>query len=686
MLIIKAPIPIKYRPALGRGTDYFTERIRADYSLMESNLCPEDLIHMAALPPELYLAEGDSALFLQNNTRYNRQEVKLELVNQMLNRLPAGPSASFTWQDQVFVAAVLKKLGVTNVREFMEQVRQLWKETENVNRLIEIYWDRAWQLREIRKILPGKERVKDDAQTAAEREKEGDTPGSFLHQVIFDRLKTGAVYQEVLNFTQNSFRNGFIERAEMSLCEQSETARHILLQKLKNSVLEKKQPVNFQRMNFYELGGGGQGAHPAAPDGKQFARSALFQLAVNLYALRRNRSQSQRNSWFQFSASLYLSAENTWRRLEAFYQRYEINTEILNDYMEGVNRYLKQEITVLDRIFRSDTITGPEAEMPVTADESNSEAEEKFPAAERVYGIGREIPEKKRERKSGVQKAETEKKNDILLKKRLDEINRLNVQKREKELFLQKKEDHTEFRIDAKRAKEDVFRALEEPEKILRRYREEENLIQLRKEDKIRERYSIFTEETKQIFRLLEQYRKTPELLLENGVIRTDAGERLTRDIYFSERRREDWQAGKKEDGGSLPDQRERMAAGQGVSETPERGYAEGREAAEKESFERISLIHRESRLLETGEALEELRRKNKELQRSFEEHENSVRTKQMTKTDGESVINRMTHNRQENVEELVNRSLERQLGALTDQIYSRFEKKLDSGRRRRGI
>ena len=253
MLTIKAPITLKNDPSMLRLTDNFHERLMGNYQMLTASLEPEDLLHLVSAPPEVYLAEGGMTSLVNVSDVHQRQDVKLELINNVLNRILVSDTYRMTYQDQVFITSILNKLGVTDVQEFIRQFTSLRQETRNRDELIELYWSHLGQLQELKEIwkLQRKEAGKEEE----EKRKEAKEAPLWLHQEIFNRLKTGAVYQEMMHFQSMTHNSLFqIQDTELELAEQFVTAQNILLNKLKNEAAIEPVPLEYHRINIYELG------------------------------------------------------------------------------------------------------------------------------------------------------------------------------------------------------------------------------------------------------------------------------------------------------------------------------------------------------------------------------------------------------------------------------------------------
>ena len=84
MLTVKAPLEIKAKTSYIRDPESFYHRITGNYSLMETHVQEEDPLHIAATPPEIYVAEGEGMTSILN--RAERNETNINKVN-ILNNL-----------------------------------------------------------------------------------------------------------------------------------------------------------------------------------------------------------------------------------------------------------------------------------------------------------------------------------------------------------------------------------------------------------------------------------------------------------------------------------------------------------------------------------------------------------------------------------------------------------------------
>ena len=340
MLTLKAPLELKCNAAMISSHETFYHRITGNYGLLSAGIVKEDLLHVVSAPLELYLEEGGGVRIAENTHIENRQETKLEIINNVLNRITVMEEASLTYQDRVFITDVLKKLGIPEVHQFMKQVFRLKQETRTTERLISLYWNHLGELRERVEAWHSHEKE----QRMVEEGPAAVQPGRMLHQEIMNRLQTGAIYQILNNFQQShSGNHQYITRQELQISEQKRTAVQVL-QKLRQEVRKESFPLVYRHDDGYRQ------SEPEDEDsienwvGSQITSSVLLGLVDNLYLSLFERQQNRADTWLSMEHALYQSAENTLYRLKAeFRNQWQVQSE-QNLWTVRQQRLIEQEI------------------------------------------------------------------------------------------------------------------------------------------------------------------------------------------------------------------------------------------------------------------------------------------------------------------------------------------------------
>ena len=139
MLTLKVPIQLHTVQPLTVNTELFGERIRGNYGLMGAHLAPKDLLFLMTAAPELPEAWGDMTTLVNQQNHVDIQSITMDVVNNVVNRILLDGTEQFTYQDQVYITTVLARLGITNVTQFMEQVRRLRVENGSTLHLMKLY-------------------------------------------------------------------------------------------------------------------------------------------------------------------------------------------------------------------------------------------------------------------------------------------------------------------------------------------------------------------------------------------------------------------------------------------------------------------------------------------------------------------------------------------------------------------
>ena len=209
MLTIKAPIEIAYRNDLTASGDAFCEKIRGNYLQLGHYVDDADLMHLVTQPPQVFLMNGGMTSFTDNTSVENTQIRKVEVINNLVNRILVSADASLSYQDKVYITNVLHQLGIRDERKFMNEVYRLTKQTREQNETINLYWD---NLTEIRSLV---EEYAEETQVQVRSDKEiFDQEVLHLHEEVNRRLQTASIYQILRNFYESREGEKTVTNAE----------------------------------------------------------------------------------------------------------------------------------------------------------------------------------------------------------------------------------------------------------------------------------------------------------------------------------------------------------------------------------------------------------------------------------------------------------------------------------------
>lgn len=688
MLTIHTPIELTVNPSILQLNDNFMQRLTGNYKMIGNGLEPEDMLHFMSEPPEIYLAEGGMTALIDNKTIYENQNLKMDVINNVLNRILVSDTYQMTYQDQVFIESVLKKIGVTDVGEFIHQIQNIRQEIKNVNRLTDLYWSESETLSQLLEYRQEQAKRPDgeDNQEEGGREK----AQLWLHQSIMNRLQTGVVYQELKNYLSATVNHhNTIGGSEMQISEQTVTAQNILLNKLKNYTTMEEQPLVYHYINTYEMGDETQVNESHTQTVSQMVQAVLLNALHQMYAIRTQELLKQDNVWYELAGAIYQAAENTYQRFEAYHGRSYISKRDADTYSRTVQQYQKNEIRAIEQFFtenQADIVNRigdglPDAEMVYQ--------EPDVQGAEQEEGAYQSRPQQNIE---NVQKTEIHgqqiqslTRQELLLKQQLEQINQNNIRNSQvlKQLSETPAEGREGGRINRESAKRDALKALTQPQEVLLTYLESQTREEQKEAVTHEHLTKIFGRDTVKIFETLEKYQKTPELMTASGQVVPDAAGMLIRDI-------------------SLQNQEKQMElihntqelSKETVHETqmtqvlneylPQQIKQVHRET--QADISRVELLHRQEETTLEEEMLEEIRGLHRNTRVQNEQITEQVIESSTTQ---EIINNRVTEFQTRQNEELariISDKVQRQLGDLSEQVYGKLEKRMDTERRRRGL
>ena len=119
MLMLKSPLQLHSIANITTVNDQLNQKILGNYQLLNLSITSEDLLHMTLQEPEIYVAMGNEQTTVVENHLVNQNNMKLEAVNQFINRIMLLHTEQFTYQDEVYISSILQKLGIMDVSSFI---------------------------------------------------------------------------------------------------------------------------------------------------------------------------------------------------------------------------------------------------------------------------------------------------------------------------------------------------------------------------------------------------------------------------------------------------------------------------------------------------------------------------------------------------------------------------------------
>ena len=522
MLTIRKPIELRTQKPIQGLREDMAERMQANYGLMNMSIRKEELLHVTSEPPEVYFAEGDNFQIFNNIKNNNQQEIRLDVINNLINRIMVSQTENFTYQDTVYISSVLRRLGIRDEKLFMKQVFALQNEHKETRQLLENYENHQDILKKF--FLQQQEMKKTEQrneETVRERERR-----YYIHDEIFQRLETGKIYQDMHQFSKgNRHESQQIFRTEMQLGEQATLEQNFLLQELKQNITNAPAPLYYCHNNQYEyLQEITENIEEQIEE--QMSAAILLNIVDQSYALRQEQIEENSHYWYSIAGALFQTAENTWRRYETNLLERKFVTDHVLEVLDEVNQMKHLENTTIQNI--SSEYAKME-EVWNTALQTNNFTAQQYVQTnhsneEIISGGSYHLTDEelKLEFLNQTQEVENEETSITVeqLQKQLEVFNQQNYENYLKMQEIAKTQPQLRDRkLDRKKAQRDALRALENPEEVLKEYLTTEvkdSVVEKQREVET-QIYHLFSDETKEIYRqFLLQNQTTEETFLQH--------------------------------------------------------------------------------------------------------------------------------------------------------------------------
>ena len=810
MLTIRKPIGLKTQRPIQTVREDMAARIQANYGLMQSPIRKGELLHITTEPPEVYFAEGDNIQFFSQTSNDVKQEIRLDVINNLINRILVAQTENFTYQDTVFISSILRRLGIRDEKLFMKQVFALQNEKKENYVLLQKYEEN----RELLQMLFARERERKQEESGGQETPAAEKQRYYIHDTIFRRLDTGRIYQDMRAYTKGLRHDSQqIFRTELHMGEQAAMTQNFRLHALRQEITKNEMPLYYNHANQYEFLQELTEESVQALE-EQISAAILLNLTDQSFALRQGQILENSHNWYSIAGALFQTAENTWKRYEA-------------NLLEG--KRVSGEITQLleaaigERRIEGDTVENIAAEYRSMHQEWKRAAElrqtllqqrniqETHEGPVSISGGSYHLTQEEMDLHYLWQGEDSGAPANITaeqLQKQLETLNQRNYENYQRLTEIQKQQPHIkERRLDRRKAQTDALRALENQGEVLREYIAAETADPAEETRRQAEAqiYALFSEETKEIYRqyliqnrteettflqhimaqpeedetrrevvrVLEQVRQTEQtrqiqqqiqkqteqmqpVLAENitqelrrrmtvlqecqkdavyqkwvqpAELRWQETEQiqteLVRQVQTRQREnilrqaesqtvletdeatvsaeetaghtlRHDRKVSETEEIFHTEEERKRIAETgkrleelrQTMESRTEQYLAEQTEAlAETQKYtldRQIELVHKTEEQGISEEMLEEIRLRER-TRREVHQEETTVQQNRITQRTVEETVNHIQMKQTEDIEALIRQNVKKQLGNLSDQVYGRLERKLQTERKRRG-
>ena len=696
MLTLKGPIELKTNRPFTGHCEGFAERIEANYSVMGTKIEAEDLLHMVTSPPEIFIEEGGDVNVMNSSAVFEGQSQKIDIVNNLMNRIVVDADYGLTYQDRVFITNVLTKLGVTDVKSFMKQVSNLEYDTIETAKLTNDYFSSLSQ---------SVNRIENIALSSGEEirtlETEREERSKAFYTTIMDRLKTAAIYQIVRNFSDITMNNTVSEGLVRN-SEQNFLTKKVLLNSLREDLSGERLPLTYRSEEYIEQVEAPSEEITDIAVTRALSASVLLEMVKNLYHAVFDKSEYREGQVFDFSGNFYRMGDNILSRMtyrfdgSRFYDYHDILESATDEFENALTIFANTEenneereeylLSIRRTIENLSAATGNIRNINVSSDQrtENNEAlteltlqttEESISAAEKLEeSIERETISTKE------------------LERELKEINEKNIRARDRytEIFSELKRRAGRDSTDGRTlTKKEALKALSD-----RNYRPETFTegrdIPVERDlmvEAVRDTLMEFPEGDINVYELMERYNERNEAP-SDAVQKASAIQSLISDIRRVETvYREE------------PDIREEASkAGERAAKRLYQSTAAGegqRSAALREDIgtRKVDLFHKPENNLseeEIRESLEEIRRSVKTEKTETESDSVSIisnekRTEKRIEEVGADFMKARQRTDAE-IEAMISRGVKSQMSQISEQVIGKLAKKLQSDRSRRGL
>ena len=535
MLKIKAPIQTKVKADLCGSYETFTERIRGNYQQISHYMETTDLLHLVTQPPEIFLMEGGDTMFANETNIENRQIQKVEVINNLVNRILVSADGTLHYQDRVYISNILRQLGIHDDRKFMKEVRKAFQETREQNELINLYWNNMVELRN----------MVSDYQEQNETRIENETEELhqevlYLHEEVNARLQTGAIYQMLQSFASQTYNPRNITQQQYQLSENTRLSREILLQRLRENVRGEKPPLIYRHENIYEGADLTENEITVENVSERVTSAVLLNLIDNIYQASYEYIDHKLDNWFRADAAYFQSAENTLSRIENNTAYIQYLHEVTNRAEQEIDES-RSELSVLNQILDLRRWSDTRIQPSIGGNVYETAAEQILLGGETVTQEGdtfeqTDLTHVTKEGDTETTEVNVEESTENL-RQQLYQTYQQNIARNEK--YMQNlRQIIEEYRpgqretVSREQMQKNALEALEHPEQFLESIREEGTKEREEQEALARALEEALPRDQQIVNRLLRQYIEAPESEREKMGISVNNQSLLFYDIY----------------------------------------------------------------------------------------------------------------------------------------------------------
>ncbi|MBR2950544.1 MAG: hypothetical protein IKC46_11865 [Lachnospiraceae bacterium] len=542
MLTIREPIALKIQRPLQSIRQDMAERMQANYGLMRLPIRKEELLHITSEPPEVYFAEGDNVQLFTNIKNENQQEIRLDVINNLINRIMVSQTENFTYQDTVYISSVLRKLGIRDEKTFMKQVFQLQNAHKETHQLLKQYENNQ----EILQMLFTQEQEQRKAEGRQAEVPAATEQRYYIHDEIFRRLDTAKIYQDMRSFTKGlRHESQQIFRNEFSIGEQAAMVQNFHLHNLKQKIMQMETPLVYFHNNQYEfLQENLEEVNETLEE--RISAAILLNLTNQSYSLRQQQIEQNSHNWYSVAGALFQTAENTWKRYEANLTENKRISSQMTQVLEEVSEVKRKEGDMIQNIvqeFRTlnqDWQNSTELRQQIQQQNRMRQAiTEEVNIGGGSYYLTQEelelqyLQQEEHEEEPKEPTAVTAEQ----LQKQLEIFNQKNYENYQKLTEIERQQPRVrERKLDRRRAQQDALRALENPGEVLMEFVTTEVHDPVLESQKQLETqiYELFSDETKEIYRQFLQQKPDQQTTFLQHIMTQPAESELRQEVVHA--------------------------------------------------------------------------------------------------------------------------------------------------------
>lgn len=627
MLTIHEPITLTANPSIVSVSDNFAQRIMGNYQMMASKMNLEEMIHFISVAPEIYLADGDMNSFINMKNSYTNQSENIQLINNVLNRILVSDTYQMMYQDKVFIENVLRKIGIEDVREFITQVTQMRQDVKSINKLIQAYQIDNSKLLQLEQYYEN--RTKKSTDSTDSNEIENKEP-LWIHQEILQRLMTENIYEKLDKYVSNNYQdiNNILSR-QMQISEQSLMAKNMQFNAITNNIKHDNSPLIYNRVNMYELGDITNIEEDSVSMTQNIVKAVLLNALNQIYSIKIKDLSDRKNVWYKLGNAIHQVTENTLKRYEIYHS---------NDY--AISQKYTDDIENIDYAQNNNI-----SEADITTNNINQE----------------------------------------ILKQQLDLINQQNIEKYEKlqQLQLTTNKSDEGKKINKALALKDAIKAISDSTDVINEYNEKfsnsEN-VKLINRKKYEE---IFDNDTIEILEVIENYYKSPELRHKRVINNEQAQAQFIQDIQRYTKKSVSELTNETNDVRRELIHNIKMTDIVTINETNQVNTIHKNNETK---YSRVEMYHKQNETLIDEELVQEINSVNKSMIVNTKEITENVNLTHEIHEIVKNQVNEIRLQQNEELSQIISRNINDQIGNLSEQVYGKIERRMDTERKRRGL